>query len=799
MPEFDLFISYSRADQDVVVPLAHKLRTAGLSVYLDRWYAVPGMPWMLALESTLDKCQAVAVFIGSELGQWQQREKEAALQRQSRARAAGVVFPVIPVLLRRDAAPLGFLDQNTWIALADSGEDEALAILVKAAHGEPPGPGVLDSTAAAKAVVCPYRGLLYFREEDAPLFYGRAAAIASLLEVVEQKSLVAVVGDSGSGKSSVVRAGLLPALRSSRDQAWEMLTMVPGDRPFHRLAAALMQVLQPDLNEVERLIQVPELASALETGKSRLRDAVDQVLQRQTGTQRLLLVVDQWEELFTMTASEAQRLGFIEHLLEATAKSALTVVLTLRGDYFGRAVSSHRQLADRLQNAQVNLGPMTRDELHDAIVKPAQQVKLEFEANLADLILEHAAAEPGNLPLLEFALRELWVRRQGDRRLHRKAYDEIGQLKGAIAKRADTAYQRLTRGDASAVPRLRSIFVRLVRPGEGQADTRQRVPLAEFDEPSRQLVEQLAGERLLVTAGLGAGGSTGDGATVEVAHEALIVNWSLLQQWVGSDRDFMVWRTGLDDQLNGWERAGRKAGALPGGIALAQARDWLKKRRADLSARETAFITAAARRRAVFVYGLCSIAAFATIAVLFFAASAERERARAAAARARAETLIEYMVFELRDRLAPVGRLELMAGVNERVNEYYEQLGDEGSADIQRRRASAFSNQGDTHLEQGRLDAARKAYEQSLAIRERLAKADATNTGWQRDLSVSYIKLGELSAVAGRSTDALALFGKGLDISERLAKFDPANAVWKGDLDYVRQRRAELQAKRPAR
>lgn len=648
MPEFDLFISYSRADQGIVEPLAHKLRTAGLSVYLDRWYAVPGRPWMPALEAALARCRAVAVCVGSELGPWQQREKEAALQRQSNAGPDGEAFPVIPVLLHGDTAPLGFLDQNTWIDLRAGREDEAVAILVKATRGEPPGPDLSDSIAKAKAAVCPYRGLLHFREEDAALFHGREEAITSLLNAVDRYPFVAVVGDSGSGKSSVVRAGLLPALRKRRDQPWEMLTIVPGDRPFHRLAAALMQVLDPDLSEVDRLIQVPRLAAAFDTGEAQLRDVIERVLERQTGTQRLLLVVDQWEELFTMTASVEQRLAFIRQLLEATEKSALNVVLTLRGDYFGRAVTSQRELADRLQGAQVNLGPMTRHELHDAIVKPAQQVGLEFEANLAELIQEHATAKPGNLPLLEFVLRELWEHRRG-RLLHRAAYDKIGQLHGSIAKRADAVFQRLTQGDSAAEDWLRKTFLRLVRPGQGQADTRQRVPIADIDLKSLPLVEELTRERLLVTSGID---GSSEGATVEVAHEALIAHWTLLRDWVQVDREYITWRTRLDEAEKDWRDRGRPAGALPQGIALAQARIYLKTRQADLSKREVAYIKSGVNRRFALLFGLAGFATVSATAIAYFAVRAELQ-ANAASAAAQ-EAAVLRIVAESQSMLAGV-------------------------------------------------------------------------------------------------------------------------------------------------
>ena len=171
---------------------------------------------------------------------------------------------------------------------------------------------------------------------------------------------------------------------------------------------------------------------------------VDRVLAKQPGTDRLLLVVDQWEELFTLTQpTRRARRRFIQDLLDATVASRLHVLLTLRGDFFGRAVTSHRELSDRLQGAQVNLGPMTEDELRSAIEEPARAVGLGFEPNLVDPILEHTGSEPGNLPLLEFVLRQLWEQRRGGL-LQRDAYDAMGQLEGAIAQYADTLFARLS-------------------------------------------------------------------------------------------------------------------------------------------------------------------------------------------------------------------------------------------------------------------------------------------------------------------------------------------------------------------
>ena len=276
---FDVFLSYHWRDHEKVEALARRLREQKLTVFLDRWYLTPGQSWPKALESTLAQCKAVAVCIGQgEMGPWQQREQYLALERQVSADRRGQIFPVIPVLLPGAEPPLGFLSQNTWVDFRARVDDPVLlSTLVRAVRGESPGPDAQDTVRETFATICPYRGLLYFREEDAPFFFGRAEAITQLVQAVQHHSLVAVVGASGSGKSSVVRAGLVPVLRKSHEQVWEVATIVPTDRPVHALAAVIMPLLEPDMSETDRLIETNKLAEALLQRTVKLRDVVDPV------------------------------------------------------------------------------------------------------------------------------------------------------------------------------------------------------------------------------------------------------------------------------------------------------------------------------------------------------------------------------------------------------------------------------------------------------------------------------------------------------------------------------------------
>src|SRR5215469_15105249 len=226
---YDLFLSYNSVDPDIVENIAQRLRSEGLEPFLDRWYLAPGTRWRPKLEDTLNLCKAVSIFVGpGEMGSWQQREVDVALDLQSRSPN----FPVIPVLLPGCEPPLGFLRQLTWVDLRTQTLDLGTAILAKAARGEPPGPDLKEHLDVVRASICPYRGLFHFREEDAPFFFGREASVDRLMDEVQRQPFVAVVGASGSGKSSFVRAGLIPRLGQTKaGRVWEIATLVPTDRP----------------------------------------------------------------------------------------------------------------------------------------------------------------------------------------------------------------------------------------------------------------------------------------------------------------------------------------------------------------------------------------------------------------------------------------------------------------------------------------------------------------------------------------------------------------------------------------
>jgi WD40 repeat protein len=565
MISFDVFVSYSRADQGAVEQIGRALRARGLTVFVDRWYLVAGQSWPEALERHLRDCRAVAVCIGaSGIGAWQQREHYKALDRQVHEPG----FPVVPVLLPgADDPALGFLGLNTWVDLRQGLEDGTMIdILARAVRGMSPG----DEEASIpdpRSAICPYRGLLPFREEDAPFFIGREAFTAALIEKVRSRRLVAVVGASGSGKSSVVRAGLVPALRRGADNyVWDILTLTPGRTPLHALLAALSP--PPDsLSRAARLARIESDVALLRQHSLTIDAFARDILGEQPGTNRLLLVIDQWEELYTQAKSMEDRQRFLDLILETTAEGPVTVVLTLRGDFYGRALED-RVFADHLQNAVVNLGPMRPEELKCAVIEPAAKVGLDFEDGLVDRILEDVRNEPGNLPLLEFLLTELWTRRERGLLTH-GAYAEIGGIKGAIATRAEAELQKLSPEQREA---LRRVMIRLVTLGEGQADARARAQIPP-DAASAEAVRLFADARLLTTGFDEAAGHE----TVEVSHEALIGEWNTYHDWIDADREFLRTVERVKEAMRAWmeEETDRDSRLLAPGRPLEEARELL--------------------------------------------------------------------------------------------------------------------------------------------------------------------------------------------------------------------------------
>ena len=406
--------------------------------------------------------------------------------------------------------------------------------------------------------ICPFKGLASFEPVDADYFFGRERFVAELVARLVGAAFLGIVGPSGSGKSSVLRAGLLPALAEGvlpGSGGWRRLLLRPGERPLEELRRVLVS-----------------------GAKDPLAEAVDTLPEGE----RLLLAVDQLEELFTACRSEAERAAFAATLARAAAdphRRAL-VVVALRADFYGR-FAAYPGLAQLLGGNHVLVGPMQASELRRAVELPASRVGLRVELELADALVDDVEGEPGALPLLSTALLELWQKRQ-DSALTLAAYRESGGVHSAVARLAEGTYARIP--DARK-PLVRAIMLRLVGEGEGDVPVRRRAPLAELDlernEDVAGVLATLADSRL-VTVSEG---------SVEVAHEALLREWPRLREWIEADTEGRRLRRHITQAATEWDSAGRDQGELYRGARLVAALEWIADHALELNEREREFVT----------------------------------------------------------------------------------------------------------------------------------------------------------------------------------------------------------------
>lgn len=420
---------------------------------------------------------------------------------------------------------------------------------------------------------CPYRGLYAFREQDAPLYHGRATVIARLTRAISQSALAGVVGASGSGKSSLVHAGLIPALRRQAEH-WAVAVFRPGSSPYEALAGGLVELVHPDSSVDHNATAAAALSERMRTGG--ISQAVEQIARRLD--RPLLLFADQFEELFTHCRDEDSVRKFLDDIAELSLRhpgstSRVKVVLTLRGDFYGRAVA-HRRFSDVLQDHVVNLPPMNRTELRSAIVEPARAGQLVLDEGLVERILDDVGSAPGNLPLLEFALTLLWERQSSGRLTH-AAYETVGEVVGAIATRAEEVYAGLSPQQQDTARQLLTRLVRVAPIGEEGEDARRRTPVTELSGFARveEVIAALTDARLLVTDSDEQGRPT-----VEVAHEAVIRSWDRLRLWLDGDRQFLLWQQRTRRRYEDWRsEAEDPVNALHGRL-LSEAEGWLQSR-----------------------------------------------------------------------------------------------------------------------------------------------------------------------------------------------------------------------------
>lgn len=436
---------------------------------------------------------------------------------------------------------------------------------------------VLPRRMSEPPIVCPFKGLASYTAMDAEYFFGRERLVAELVAQLVGAPLLGIVGPSGSGKSSVLRAGLLPALAAGvlpASETWTQLVMRPGAHPQRELAAVLTDT-DSDID----------------------------------GGGRILLAVDQFEETFTTCLDEAERSAFISELLRAAQDpgARYVVVLALRADHYGRC-AAHPELSALLAANNVLVAAMQPDELRRAVEGPCEAAGLRADLELVDALVADVEGAPGALPLLSTAMLELWQHRDG-RRLRHGTYAQTGGVRGAVARLAEDAYAELAEPQQAVAE---SVLMRLVDPGEGEAVERRRVLLDELEgdrnDDVARVVALLTDRRLL----------TVDAGTIEIAHEALLREWPRLRRWIEHNREGLRVQRTLRESAREWDRLDRDEGALLRGTRLIESIEWRDGGSPSLNELERAFLTASEearqrdrttrRRRMVLAFGSLAVA-----------------------------------------------------------------------------------------------------------------------------------------------------------------------------------------------
>jgi len=617
-----VFISYSRANRVFVERMIADLEARGLHVWIDKIGLKPGTRnWEQALRDAIQNSRAVVLVATPNSRQSTYVQDELAI-------ADMYGRPYYPVWAAAGASDKEWMESTAigrgstqFVDLRPHNYTDGIEALAAALHDAivaasptlsgavsppiaappmliPPPDLARDTaeTAELNEVVNPYKGLQPFTGEDADRFFGRDALVVQLIEQVRAKCMsdearfLAIVGASGSGKSSVVMAGLLPKLQAGAlpgSERWTYVTRVlPGKDPIRNLAEALYRIFP---NHSMTAID-DDLNNPNGRGLHRLAGQIPHP------DGHLIVYIDQFEELFTQTLSDAVRDQFIGLLVAAATESdgSALIIVTMRADFYDRPLE-YLALAPLMKTPHPML-PMSLADLQEVIQRPAElpASRLTFDSGLIATLAFDVRDQAGALPLLQFTLNKLFDLRV-DRGLTMDAYRRIGGIRGALANHAEDVYSRLP--SQAYRDMARSLFLRLIEPGTSEQDTtRHRATLDELtlDDPAqlallRETAEIFVNARLLVTTG-GAGQET-----IEISHEALIRAWDRLTEWVNTARDDVRLQKAMRQNIEEWTRRGKPRGSdlLYRGTELDRLKAWEKRNLPNVA--EKAFIKAAMR------------------------------------------------------------------------------------------------------------------------------------------------------------------------------------------------------------
>ncbi|MGB8549650.1 MAG: TIR domain-containing protein, partial [Xanthobacteraceae bacterium] len=599
------FLSYNSQDLALTQAFEDALRRkdAEAQVFFAPKSLRAGGYWLKQLADEIARANAFVLLIGEKgLGRWQFDEYCEARDRR---------VPVVLVLLEGQPAPgLPMLRQLHWIVTAEPASEQTVARVLASTESDSTQPQELWRHTA------PYRGLAAMTESDVDLFFGRNTETVEVIKALAaaQSELPILLGNSGVGKSSLAQAGVLAALVRqawpeavgnayawpqpfSDSRRWCVLKLKPGTEPIRSLVEPFLRIWQFDPTDPRLETRQAEWIESLIEGRNTLKgllNATEDRLQElgQAKPPAFLIYIDQGEELY-VRAEERQRRCFSNVLAQGLGDSRLHALMSMRSDFLGELQKDEPLYHVR---RQIDVPPLREAELHEVVSRPAELLAARFEtAGLVDIITRRTAEDSvkdvGALPLLSYTLDDMWTQmvKRGDGVLRLAAQSfELGRV---LVDRAD----HFLAAQPKSQDELRRIFMKLATVREGEEPTRRRAPRSEFTDGEWRLVSELAGHpnRLLVTAT----SETGE-TYAEVAHEAVFRRLGRVRDWIAAEREFLAWKTGLEAARRAWQGTpdSSKDDALLMGVALAQARSWLGKRREDLPVVDRNFIDQSTKR-----------------------------------------------------------------------------------------------------------------------------------------------------------------------------------------------------------
>jgi cellulose biosynthesis protein BcsQ len=618
---FDVFLAYSRPDIEAVDAIARHLAKKGLRAFVDRRQLDVGEEFLEIIRKALLESGACAILVGpSSTYPW--RSELLRMLLEAKDRATGLSY--LPVLLPGASLPPSdvtppFLAGRHWLRLEQLDNEVELDKLVEALTYN-------DQTRAKTqgVYVNPYKGLAPFDEADARNFFGREELVGRMVRNLEDTGFLVVVGASGVGKSSVVRAGVIPALRRGAipgSERWHCSMMTPVSQPVRKLFESLAAVTSGSPRVLRELI-------------------IDHAVggHHQDLESQFILVIDQFEELFTRCERSEQG-QFIQLLIDIITnwKGQISVVAVVRSDFLSRLIEFSSAWANLVETNIALVGPMSRTDMRRAIEAPAQASGLAIEPGLTDLILNDTAGAAGALPLLQYLLWALWERsRQGY--LTVEAYNAIGGVAGSLARDAEAFFHQLV---AEEKRNAMTVLLRLIGVNPDGIFTRRRATLDELmvgASPDKicRIVDGLVSTRLVVVSS-----DSANQPTFELAHDSIVVGWPRFRRHIEEESQWLSLRARLTDSAARWQQSSRDSDFLytEGEMGLLKARGALDRHRDLLSPIEIAFITASERafslrdrkRRLIQTVTLLLLVLMTSLAVFALQQQHEAERAQVVA------------------------------------------------------------------------------------------------------------------------------------------------------------------------